>query len=56
MIVKTKAIVLRTVKFKDTGLIVKCYTEQGIKSYLIKGVLGNKRSKMKPAYFNPLIF
>lgn len=54
MIVKTKAIVLRTVKFKDTDLIVKCYTEQGIKSYLIKGVFGNRKAKIKPAYFQPL--
>ena len=54
MIVKTKAIVLRTIKFKDTGLIVKCYTEEGLKSYIIKGVLGSKKSKFKIAYFQPL--
>ena len=36
MIVQTKAIVLRIIKFQDTSLIVKCYTEQGLKSYLLK--------------------
>ena len=54
MIVKTKAIVLRVVKFKDTSLIVKCYTELGIKSYLLKGILSNRKSKLKAAYFQLL--
>lgn len=53
MIESTKAIVLNTLKFKDTSLIVKCYTEKGIKSYLVKGVLSKKTKskKFKPAYF-----
>jgi DNA repair protein RecO (recombination protein O) len=39
-IVNTKAIVLSSLKFGDTSLIVKCYTqEEGVKSYLIRGVL-----------------
>ncbi|MCF6213336.1 MAG: DNA repair protein RecO [Flavobacteriaceae bacterium] len=54
MIVLTKAIVLRIIKFKDSSLIVKCYTEQGLKSYLLKGVLGSRKSKIKSAYFQPL--
>ncbi len=54
MIVKTNAIVLRCIKFQDTSLIIKCYTELGLKSYLIKGVLGSKKSKLKIAYFQPL--
>ena len=53
MIESTKAIVLNAIKFKDTSLIVKCYTQKGIKSYLIKGVLSKntKSKKFKPAYF-----
>jgi DNA repair protein RecO (recombination protein O) len=54
MIVQTKAIVLRIIKFQDTSLIVKCYTEQGLKSYLLKGVLGSRKGKLKTAYFQPL--
>jgi len=53
MIESTKAIVLNAIKFKDTSLIVKCYTQKGIKSYLIKGILSKKSKKLKPAYFQP---
>ena len=54
MIVSTKAVVIHTLKFGDTSLIVKLYTQtDGIKSYLIKGAFGNK-SKFKVAYFQPL--
>lgn len=53
MIESTKAIVLSSIKFKDTSLIVKCYTQKGIKSYLVKGVLSKKTKskKFKVAYF-----
>jgi len=53
LIETTKAIVLSSIKFKDTSLIVKCYTQKGIKSYLVKGVLSKntKSKKFKPAYF-----
>lgn len=53
MIESTKAIVLSSIKFKDTNLIVKCYTQKGIKSYLVKGVLykNTKSKKFKTAYF-----
>jgi len=54
MIVNTKAIVLKTIKFKDTSLIIKCYTQQGIKSYILKGVLAAKKAKIRVAYFQPL--
>lgn len=54
MIVKINAIVLRCIKFQDTSLIIKCYTELGLKSYLLKGVLGSKKSRLKIAYFQPL--
>lgn len=52
----TKAIVLSSIKYGDTGLIVKAYTaSDGLKSYLLKGVLGSKKGKLKPAYFQPLM-
>jgi DNA repair protein RecO (recombination protein O) len=54
-IVTTKAIVLSALKFGDTSLIVKCYTqEEGVKTYLIRGVLKPKKSGLKAAYFQPL--
>ncbi|MGK0414662.1 MAG: DNA repair protein RecO (recombination protein O) [Polaribacter sp.] len=54
-IVNTKAIVLSTIKYGDTSLIVKCYTEEeGVKTYLIRGVLKPKKKGIKVAYFQPL--
>ena len=54
-IVTTKAIVLSSLKFGDTSLIVKCYTQyEGLKSYLIRGVLKAKKGGVKVAYFQPL--
>ncbi|MGB2273493.1 MAG: DNA repair protein RecO [Flavicella sp.] len=51
----TKAIVLTSLKYGDTSLIVKCYTEQlGIQSYMLKGVLKRNKGKLKSAYFQPL--
>lgn len=55
MIVTTKAIVLSAMKYSDTSLIVKCYTElDGVKSYLLRGVLKSKKGKLKSGYFQPL--
>lgn len=54
-IITTNAIVLSTLKYGDTSLIVKCFTqEEGIKSYMIRGVLKSKKGKLKTAYFQPL--
>lgn len=54
MIISTKAVVIHTIKYGDTSLIAKIYTQtDGIKSYLIKGAFSNK-SKFKAAYFQPL--
>jgi len=61
MIVKTKAIVLTSIKYRDADLIVKCYTEEGLKTYLIKRIfksktkrLGSKSKQINIAYFQPL--
>ena len=49
--IKTKAIVLQSIKYGDNSLIVKMITEElGIQSYMVKGVFG-KKSKMKAALF-----
>jgi len=56
MQVTTKAIVLSSLKYGDTSLIVRAFTESdGLKSYLLKGVLSSKKGKLKPAYFQPLM-
>ncbi|AQS94244.1 DNA repair protein RecO [Polaribacter sp. BM10] len=53
--IKTKAIVLSSLKYSDTSLIVKCFTyEDGVKSYIIKGILKAKKGGIKVAYFQPL--
>ena len=55
MQVTTKGIVLSSLKYGDSSLIVKIYTaSDGLKSYLIKGVLTSKKGKLKSAYFQPL--
>ena len=51
----TKAIVISAIKYGDSSLIVKLYTEQyGLVTYMVKGVLKSKRGKLKAAYFQPL--
>jgi len=56
MIETTKAIVIKTIKYGDTSLIVTCYTKNcGIKTYLLKGILKSRKAKIKPAYFQPLM-
>ena len=52
--IQTKAIVLSAIKFQETSLIVRCYTQQGVRSYLLKGVLRHKKKAITPAYFQPL--
>jgi DNA repair protein RecO (recombination protein O) len=54
MLHKTKGIALHTVKFSETSIIVKIYTELfGLQSYLIRGIR-KQRSKIKPGLFQPL--
>ena len=55
MQVTTKAIVLSSLKYGDTSLIVKAFTlSDGLKSYLLKGILASKKGKLKPGLFQPL--
>ncbi|MDP5092182.1 MAG: DNA repair protein RecO [Polaribacter sp.] len=54
-IITTNAIVLNSLKFGDTSLIVKCFTQQdGVKSYMVRGILKAKKGGLKVAYFQPL--
>jgi DNA repair protein RecO (recombination protein O) len=55
MLVKTKAIVLSSLKFQEKSLIVKCFTESdGLKSYFVQSAYSNKKANQKIAYFQPL--
>ncbi len=50
----TRGIVFRQIKYSDSSLVVKIFTEEfGLQSYLIKGARGPK-SRMKPSLFQPL--
>jgi DNA repair protein RecO (recombination protein O) len=54
MYLKTKGIVLHTVKYSETSVIAKIYTEKlGLVSYMVKGVRSAK-SKAKAALLQPL--
>ncbi|RSK41679.1 DNA repair protein RecO [Mangrovimonas spongiae] len=51
----TRAIVLSKIKYRDSDLIVKCYTETfGTVSYLIRGVFKSRKGHQKAAYFQLL--
>lgn len=54
MLYKTKGIVLNYIKYRETSIIVKIYTEQfGLQTYIENGVRSTK-SKGKIALFQPL--
>lgn len=55
MLIKTKAIVLSSLKYQEKSLIVKCFTESdGLKSYFVPNAYSNKKANQKIAYFQPL--
>ena len=55
MQVKTKAIVISTLKYQDKSLIVKCFTQSdGLKSYFVANAFSAKKSQQKIGYFQPL--
>jgi DNA repair protein RecO (recombination protein O) len=55
MQVKTKAIVISSIKFQEKGLIVKCFTQShGLKSYFVRDAFSGRKSNQKIAYFQPL--
>ncbi|WP_445386633.1 DNA repair protein RecO [Robiginitalea sp. IMCC44478] len=55
MSLTTQAIVLSSLKYGDSHLIVKAFTAAyGLQTYMVKGVLKNRRGRLKAAYFQPL--
>ena len=51
---KTRAIVLKAIRYGDNSLIVKLLTEQnGLQSFMVKGAY-NKNAKIRAALFQPL--
>lgn len=55
MLVKTKAIVLSSLKFQEKSLIVKCFTlSDGLKSYFVRDAFSGRKGNHKIAYFQPL--
>lgn len=52
MLVKTKAIVISSLKYQEKSLIVKCFTQSdGLKTYLVPNAFAAKKSNQKIAYF-----
>ncbi|WP_163398418.1 DNA repair protein RecO [Flavobacterium fluviatile] len=55
MQVKTKAIVISSLKFQEKSLIVKCFTlSNGLKSYFVRDAFSSTKASQKIAYFQPL--
>jgi DNA repair protein RecO (recombination protein O) len=55
MLVKTKAIIISSLKYQEKSLIVKCLTQSdGLKSYFVPNAFSAKKSNQKIAYFQPL--
>lgn len=54
MLVKTKAIVISSIKYQEKSLIVKCFTlSDGLKSYFVRDAFSSRKSNQKIAYFQP---
>ncbi len=55
MLIKTKAIVISKLKYRDNDLIVRCFTEKkGLVSYLVRGALKSKKGTNLTAYYQLL--
>ncbi len=54
MNVTTRGIVFNKVRYAESSLVVKVFTEElGLQSYLVKGV-NSKNARLKPSLFQPL--
>ncbi len=54
MNITTRGIVFNKVKYGESSLVVKIFTEElGLQSYMVKGVTG-KNARLKPSLFQPL--
>lgn len=55
MQVKTKAIVISSIKYGEADVIAKCFTlEKGLVSYMLKGIRKSKRGKLRMSMFQQL--
>ena len=55
MLVRTKAIVLHTLKYSESSLIAQCYTQVvGKQSFILKGVLTAKKGTIRKSQFQAL--
>jgi DNA repair protein RecO (recombination protein O) len=55
MPLSSKAIVISSLKYGDSSLIVRLFTlEGGLQAYLIKGILGRKKGPFRAGHFQPL--
>lgn len=55
MLVKTRAIVISSLKYQEKSLIVKCFTlSDGLKTYFVRDAFSNRKSNQKIGYFQPL--
>ncbi len=53
----SRAFVIKSIKSGETSMIVSCYLEDiGYKSFMVKGILGTKKSKFSKAHFFPMNF
>jgi len=54
---KIQGFVLQSIRYGDTSLIVPVYTlNNGLQSYMVKGVRGSKTSRNRIALFQPMTF
>ncbi len=54
MLIKTRGIIFKVLKYSETSLILDIYTEEkGLKKYIISGVR-NKKSKLKTGVLQPI--
>lgn len=54
MLIKTKAIVISSLKYQEKSLIVKCFTQSdGLKTYFVPNAFSARKSNQKIAYFQP---
>lgn len=55
MLVRTKAIVIHTLKYNDSSLIAHCYTQNnGKQSFILKGILTAKKGSIRKSQFQAL--
>lgn len=55
MQIKTKAIVISSLKYQEKSLIVKCFTlSDGLKSYFVPNAFSARKNQQKIGYFQPL--